>query len=76
MNMLDSLVIGQKPTIVGNPVIVVVDIFESDFGDRDFSHGIPAMPENRQRMGAGRQVCEKSSGHGHSNCGDPRDPPP
>lgn len=48
--MLDSLVIGQQPTIVGRPVIVVVDIFESDFGDRDFSQGIPVMPDNRQRM--------------------------
>ena len=37
-------------SIVGNPVIVVVDIFESDFGDRDFSEGIPAMPDNRERM--------------------------
>lgn len=48
--MRDSVAVGRKPTLVGQPVIVVVDIFESDFGERDFSAGIPAMPENRERM--------------------------
>ena len=48
--MIELVSVGPKPTIVGTPVIVVVDIFESDFGDRDFSEGIPAMPDNRQRM--------------------------
>ncbi|ANH39180.1 Isochorismatase family protein YecD [Nocardioides dokdonensis FR1436] len=48
--MSHPLTAGTRPTIVGRPVILVVDIFESDFGDREFSHGIPAMPDNRARM--------------------------
>lgn len=40
-----------QQTIVGNPVIVVVDIFESDFSEeREFSCGIPSMPGNKERM--------------------------
>lgn len=47
---------ARQETIVGNPVIVVVDIFESDFGERIFSEGIPAMADNRERMEKAAEV--------------------
>lgn len=49
MNITD-LKMGPKETIVGNAAIVVVDIFESDFGERTFSDGIPSMGGAQERM--------------------------
>ena len=49
MNITD-LKIGVKDTIVGKAAIIVVDIFESDFGERTFSVGIPSMGGARERM--------------------------
>ena len=55
---------GKMPTIVGNPAIIVVDIFESDFGERTFSDGIPAMPENRARMERAAELVKKGRAAG------------
>lgn len=57
---------GKIPTIVGKPVIVVVDIFESDFGERTFSDGIPAMADNRERMEKAAKLVKKGR-----DCGIP-----
>jgi nicotinamidase-related amidase len=54
------------PTIVGNPAIIVVDIFESDFGARDFSDGIPSMAGARERMDRAAELVKKGR-----NCGIP-----
>lgn len=41
----------RQESLVGKAAIVVVDIFESDFSvEREFSDGIPSMPDNAQRM--------------------------
>ena len=51
----------RQPTIVGNPVVVVVDIFESDFSEeREFSSGIPSMPGNKERMRNGAEFTKKA----------------
>ncbi len=55
---------SKQPTIVGNPVILVVDIFESDFGERTFSDGIPAMADNRERMERAAELVKKGRSAG------------
>ncbi len=59
--MLDR---AKQPTIVGNPVMIVVDIFESDFGERSFSDGIPAMADNRERMERAAELTKKARAAG------------
>jgi nicotinamidase-related amidase len=50
----------KQETIVGKPAIVVIDIFESDFSEeREFSHGIPSMPDNSQRMAKAAEFVKK-----------------
>lgn len=50
----------RQDTIVGKAAIVVVDIFESDFAEeREFSEGIPAMPDNKDRMKKAAEFVKK-----------------
>lgn len=50
----------KQETIVGKAAIVVVDIFESDFTvEREFSDGIPSMPDNSERMQKAAEFVKK-----------------
>lgn len=50
----------RQETLVGKAAIVVVDIFESDFSvEREFSDGIPSMPDNADRMKKAAEFVKK-----------------